>query len=115
MDEAVLSDLKHLLVEAKQRVPPFLAAIQTEADQLNEDMGKSNARSETEDPSDGYKPVLWMVVTSVLTPTDEIVKAKLYPTDDLLAPPLFGNCLVLAYHFPLPVGSYLVLSAYFCA
>ena len=53
MDEAVLSDLKHLLVEAKQRVPPFLAAIQTEADQLNEDMGKSNARSETEDPSDG--------------------------------------------------------------
>ena len=79
MDEAVLSDLKHLLVEAKQRVPPFLAAIQTEADQLNEDMGKSNARSETEDPSDGYKPVLWMVVTSVLTPTDGIVKSKALP------------------------------------
>jgi len=39
VDEAVLSDLKHLLIEAKQRVPPFLASIITEADQLNEDMG----------------------------------------------------------------------------
>jgi len=39
VDEAVLADLKHLLIEAKQKVPPFLASIITEADQLNEGMG----------------------------------------------------------------------------
>ena len=40
VDEAVLSDLKHLLIEAKQKMPPFLASIQTEADVMNEYMGK---------------------------------------------------------------------------
>jgi len=39
VDMAVLADLKHLLIEAKQKLPPFLASIQTEADQLNEDLG----------------------------------------------------------------------------
>ncbi|XP_023336483.1 ATP-dependent RNA helicase abstrakt-like [Eurytemora carolleeae] len=39
VDEAVLSDLKHLLIEAKQKLPPFLASIQTEADVMNEYMG----------------------------------------------------------------------------
>ena len=39
VDEAVLSDLKHLLIEAKQKMPPFLASIQTEADVMNEYMG----------------------------------------------------------------------------
>ena len=39
VDEAVLADLKHLLIEAKQKVPPFLASIVTEADQLNEGLG----------------------------------------------------------------------------
>ena len=35
---AVLADLKHLLIEAKQKLPPFLASVQTEHDQLNEDL-----------------------------------------------------------------------------
>ena len=30
LDESVLLDLKHLLMEAKQKVPPFLAALQSE-------------------------------------------------------------------------------------
>jgi ATP-dependent RNA helicase DDX41 len=29
-DESVLLDLKHLLIEAKQKVPPFLAELQSE-------------------------------------------------------------------------------------
>ena len=29
-DESVLLDLKHLLLEAKQKVPPFLAQLQSE-------------------------------------------------------------------------------------
>lgn len=29
-DESVLLDLKHLLMEARQKVPPFLAALQSE-------------------------------------------------------------------------------------
>ena len=33
-DESVLLDLKHLLLEAKQKVPPVLAALQADADQL---------------------------------------------------------------------------------
>ena len=37
-----MADLKHLLIEAKQKVPPFLASIHTEADQLNEDLGKGS-------------------------------------------------------------------------
>lgn len=41
VDVAVLADLKHLLIEAKQKLPPFLASIQTENDQLNEDLGSS--------------------------------------------------------------------------
>ncbi len=39
VDEAVLADLKHLLIEAKQKVPPFLASIETEFDQMNEAIG----------------------------------------------------------------------------
>jgi len=41
VDEAVLADLKHLLIEAKQKVPPFLASIVTEADQLNDQLGST--------------------------------------------------------------------------
>ena len=29
-EESVLLDLKHLLIEAKQKVPPFLAALESE-------------------------------------------------------------------------------------
>merc|ERR1719154_653718 len=36
VEMAVLADLKHLLLEAKQKVPPFLASLETETDQLNE-------------------------------------------------------------------------------
>lgn len=32
VEEGVLADLKHLLIEAKQKVPPFLASIETESD-----------------------------------------------------------------------------------
>lgn len=31
-EESVLLDLKHLLIEAKQNVPPFLATLQSEAE-----------------------------------------------------------------------------------
>ena len=31
-DESVLLDLKHLLIEAKQKVPPFLAELQSESE-----------------------------------------------------------------------------------
>lgn len=44
VDEAVLLDLKHLLIEAKQRVPPFLAALQSEQEEylkVGEDVGCS--------------------------------------------------------------------------
>jgi len=34
VEMAVLADLKHLLLEAKQKVPPFLASMETETDQL---------------------------------------------------------------------------------
>ena len=34
VDEAVLADLKHLLLEAKQKLPPFLASLETEYDQF---------------------------------------------------------------------------------
>ena len=34
VDEAVLADLKHLLLEAKQKRPPFLASLETEYDQF---------------------------------------------------------------------------------
>lgn len=30
MEEGVLLDLKHLLIEAKQKVPPFLATLESE-------------------------------------------------------------------------------------
>jgi ATP-dependent RNA helicase DDX41 len=36
VEMAVLADLKHLLLEAKQKVPPFLASMETETDQLTE-------------------------------------------------------------------------------
>merc|ERR1711892_111047 len=36
VEMAVLADLKHLLLEAKQKVPPFLASMETETDQLAE-------------------------------------------------------------------------------
>ena len=32
VEENVLADLKHLLLEAKQKIPPFLASIVTEAE-----------------------------------------------------------------------------------
>ena len=44
VDQAVLLDLKHLLIEAKQRVPPFLAALQSDQEQYlkaGEDVGCS--------------------------------------------------------------------------
>ena len=44
VDSAVLLDLKHLLMEAKQRVPPFLAALQSEQEQylkVGDDVGCS--------------------------------------------------------------------------
>ncbi len=31
-DESILLDLKHLLIEAKQKIPPFLAAVISEND-----------------------------------------------------------------------------------
>jgi len=34
VEMAVLADLKHLLLEAKQKIPPFLASLETETDQL---------------------------------------------------------------------------------
>ena len=34
VDVAVLADLKHLLLEAKQKLPPFLASLETEYDQF---------------------------------------------------------------------------------
>jgi ATP-dependent RNA helicase DDX41 len=43
-DESVLLDMKHLLMEAKQKVPPFLAALQSERDnylELGEERGCS--------------------------------------------------------------------------
>ena len=55
VDMAVLADLKHLLIEAKQKLPPFLASIQTEADQLNEDLGKTTNR----------KPVLSCILSGI--------------------------------------------------
>ena len=36
VDVAVLADLKHLLLEAKQKLPPFLASLETEYDHLAE-------------------------------------------------------------------------------
>ena len=33
-DESVLIDLKHLLIEAKQKLPPFLAALESESEKL---------------------------------------------------------------------------------
>ena len=39
-EESLLLDLKHLLIEAKQKVPPFLAALQSENEQYL-DMGGS--------------------------------------------------------------------------
>lgn len=33
IDESVLLDLKHLLIEAKQKLPPFLSALQSESEQ----------------------------------------------------------------------------------
>lgn len=32
-EESILLDLKHLLIEAKQKVPPFLASLQPENEQ----------------------------------------------------------------------------------
>ena len=42
VDAAVLADLKHLLLEAKQKLPPFLAGLETEHDQFagNSEMGE---------------------------------------------------------------------------
>ena len=41
MEEPVLMDLKHLLIEAKQQVPPFLATLETEEENfLNLQAGK---------------------------------------------------------------------------
>lgn len=40
-DESVLLDLKHLLIEAKQKVPPFLAALQSENEKYL-DLGGKN-------------------------------------------------------------------------
>ena len=34
LDESVLLDLKHLLAEAKQKIPPFLAALEPENEEL---------------------------------------------------------------------------------
>lgn len=39
-DESVLLDLKHLLMEAKQKVPPFLAALQSENEKYLDVGGK---------------------------------------------------------------------------
>lgn len=36
VDEAVLLDLKHLLIEAKQKVPPFLATLESEQERYLE-------------------------------------------------------------------------------
>lgn len=33
-EESVLLDLKHLLIEAKQKVPPFLASMQSESEKF---------------------------------------------------------------------------------
>lgn len=40
IDESVLLDLKHLLMEAKQKVPPFLAALQSENEKYLDVGGK---------------------------------------------------------------------------
>lgn len=40
IDETVLLDLKHLLIEAKQKIPPFLAAIQPENEKYLDIGGK---------------------------------------------------------------------------
>ena len=38
-EESVLLDLKHLLIEAKQNVPPFLATLQSETEMYNLELG----------------------------------------------------------------------------
>lgn len=43
-DESVLLDLKHLLMEAKQKVPPFLAALQSENEKYLDLGGKKGCQ-----------------------------------------------------------------------
>ncbi len=43
-DESVLLDLKHLLIEAKQKVPHFLATMQSENEKYLEVGGKKNLK-----------------------------------------------------------------------
>ena len=40
-EESVLLDLKHLLIEAKQKVPPFLANMQSESEKFLDIGGKT--------------------------------------------------------------------------
>ena len=43
VDESVLIDLKHLLLEAKQNLPPFLVALESESENLAQYGGTSLA------------------------------------------------------------------------
>ena len=40
-DESILLDLKHLLIEAKQKVPPFLANMQSDSEKYLDIGGKA--------------------------------------------------------------------------
>ncbi len=42
IDEAILLDLKHLLIEAKQIVPPFLLQLESDKERLLDIGGKNN-------------------------------------------------------------------------
>lgn len=44
VDESVLLDLKHLLLEAKQKIPPVLAALQADNEEYLELGGKIKKR-----------------------------------------------------------------------
>lgn len=52
-DESVLLDLKHLLIEAKQKIPPVLAALQAGEDQLIDIGGVEKVSVESLSKEDG--------------------------------------------------------------
>lgn len=47
VDESVLLDLKHLLLEAKQKIPPVLAALQADNEEYLELGGKIIKKAKT--------------------------------------------------------------------
>jgi len=76
-DESVLLDLKHLLMEARQKVPPFLAALQSENEKYLDLGGETLRHIHHSISSPLHHLLIILPFDNLKSPIDNVVKSQI--------------------------------------